>query len=63
MLSVIMLNVVMLSVVALSETILGASNLLLRLLCQDVSNRLKKLYSIAPSISDLIIVLTWLKKF
>jgi hypothetical protein len=38
-------------------------NLLISLLCQHVSNRAKKLYRIAPSISDLIIVLTWLKKF
>jgi hypothetical protein len=63
MLNVIMRNVVLLRVMALSKTILEASNLLLSLLCQDVSNRAKKLYSIAPSISDLIIVLTWLKKF
>jgi hypothetical protein len=60
---VIMLNVVLLSVLALSKMILGVCNLLISLLCQDVSNRAKKLYRIAPSISDLIIVLTGLKKF
>ncbi len=42
MLSVIMRNVVLLRVMALSKTILGASNLLITLLCQDVSNRAKK---------------------